>query len=173
MRRIVWVAGVALMLAIGMLAFAGCSHKAVETGGPTTEVTGKTPESTTTPEAAKNPEGTPSTPSGSFSFEDVHFAYDDASLNDEARQILSGTGAYMAKNDSKVEVEGHCDERGSVEYNLALGERRANNVRDYLVSYGISSGRISTVSYGKERPLDPGHTEDAWAKNRRAHFVSH
>jgi peptidoglycan-associated lipoprotein len=68
-------------------------------------------------------------------------------------------------------MEGHCDERGTVEYNLALGERRANQAKNYLVSLGISSARISTISYGKEKPLDPGHNEEAWAKNRRAHTV--
>jgi peptidoglycan-associated lipoprotein len=71
----------------------------------------------------------------------------------------------------KVQIEGHCDERGTIEYNLALGERRANSTKKYLISLGISADRISTISYGKERPLDPGHNEEAWAKNRRAHIV--
>jgi peptidoglycan-associated lipoprotein len=71
----------------------------------------------------------------------------------------------------KFQIEGHCDERGTGEYNLALGERRANSAKNYLVSLGISAARISTISYGKERPLDPGHNEEAWAKNRRDHFV--
>ena len=71
----------------------------------------------------------------------------------------------------KIQIEGHCDERGTVEYNLALGERRANSAKRYLTSLGIPENRISTISYGKERPLDPGHNEEAWTKNRRAHFV--
>jgi peptidoglycan-associated lipoprotein len=71
----------------------------------------------------------------------------------------------------KIQVEGYCDERGTAEYNLALGERRANNTKKYLVSLGIGSNRISTISYGEEMPLDPGHNEEAWAKNRRAHIV--
>lgn len=71
----------------------------------------------------------------------------------------------------KIQIEGHCDERGTVEYNLALEERRAHSAKQYLVSHGISPDRISTISYGKEMPLDPGHHEEAWAKNRRAHFV--
>ena len=70
-----------------------------------------------------------------------------------------------------VTIEGHCDERGTAEYNLALGERRANTARDYLVSLGIPAARVKTVSYGKEFPFDPAHNEGAWAKNRRAHFV--
>jgi len=71
----------------------------------------------------------------------------------------------------KIQIEGHCDERGTVEYNLALGERRANNTKKYLVFLGIPSDRISTISFGKERPLDKGHHEEAWARNRRAHIV--
>jgi peptidoglycan-associated lipoprotein len=79
----------------------------------------------------------------------------------------------MEKNSStNVVVEGHCDERGSVEYNLALGERRAKAAKEFLVSYGIPANRLTTISYGKERPFDPGHDENSWAQNRRAHFVS-
>jgi peptidoglycan-associated lipoprotein len=71
----------------------------------------------------------------------------------------------------KFQIEGHCDERGTGEYNLALGERRANSAKKYLISLGIEPSRISTISYGEERPFDQGHNEDAWTKNRRAHFV--
>ena len=73
--------------------------------------------------------------------------------------------------DIKLTIEGHCDERGTIEYNLALGERRANAVKNYLINYGINPKRLSTISYGKERPLDPRSNEEAWAKNRRAAFV--
>ena len=69
-----------------------------------------------------------------------------------------------------IKIEGHCDERGTVEYNLGLGDRRAMSVKNYLIDLGISADRIETISYGKERPVDPGHNEDAWAKNRRAEF---
>jgi peptidoglycan-associated lipoprotein len=71
----------------------------------------------------------------------------------------------------KIQIEGHCDERGTVEYNLALGERRANSTKKFLISLGIAGDRLSAISYGKERPLDPGHNEEAWTKNRRAHTV--
>jgi peptidoglycan-associated lipoprotein len=85
---------------------------------------------------------------------------------------LKESAALLKKNPKwKIQIEGHCDERGTVEYNLALGERRANSTKRYLVSLGITSDRISTISFGKERPLDPGHNEEAWAKNRRAHIV--
>jgi peptidoglycan-associated lipoprotein len=71
----------------------------------------------------------------------------------------------------KIQIEGHCDERGTSEYNLALGERRANSAKKYLISLGMPADRISTISYGKEKPLDPGHNEEAWSKNRRDHFI--
>jgi peptidoglycan-associated lipoprotein len=71
-----------------------------------------------------------------------------------------------------ITIEGHCDERGTVEYNQALGEKRAQAARDYVVAAGIAASRIQIISYGKERPFDPGHDESAWSKNRRAHFVS-
>jgi peptidoglycan-associated lipoprotein len=73
---------------------------------------------------------------------------------------------------ANITIEGHCDERGTKAYNLALGEKRANAAKDFLVALGVSASRISTVSYGKERPFDPGHDESAWAKNRRAHFAT-
>jgi peptidoglycan-associated lipoprotein len=71
----------------------------------------------------------------------------------------------------KIQIEGHCDERGTNEYNLALGERRANSAKKYLISLGMPADQISTISYGEEKPLDPGHNEEAWAKNRRGHFI--
>jgi peptidoglycan-associated lipoprotein len=85
---------------------------------------------------------------------------------------LRENAAWLKKNPKmKIQIEGYCDERGTAEYNLALGERRANMTKKYLLSLGISSDRISTISYGEERPLDPGHNEEAWGKNRRAHIV--
>ncbi|HUL23485.1 MAG TPA: peptidoglycan-associated lipoprotein Pal, partial [Thermodesulfobacteriota bacterium] len=90
----------------------------------------------------------------------------------EDEAILKENAAFLKNNPKmKVQIEGHCDERGTVEYNLALGERRANNTKKYLVFLGIPADRISTISYGKERPSDKGHDEGAWAKNRRAHVV--
>lgn len=103
---------------------------------------------------------------------DIHFDYDKYDIRREDEGILKENAAFLKKNPKmKIQIEGHCDERGTIEYNLALGERRANSVKRYLVSLGIASDRISTISYGKERPLDPGHNEQAWAKNRRAHFI--
>jgi peptidoglycan-associated lipoprotein len=103
---------------------------------------------------------------------DIHFDFDRYNLRPGDASILKENAALLKKYANvKIQIEGHCDERGTVEYNLALGERRANSAKDYLVSLGISQARISTISYGKEKPLDPSHNEAAWAKNRRAHTV--
>jgi len=103
---------------------------------------------------------------------DIHFDYDKYDIRRVDEEILNENAAFLKKNSTmKVQIEGHCDERGTSEYNLALGERRANAAKRYFVSLGISSDRLSTISYGEERPLDPGHNEEAWAKNRRAHIV--
>jgi peptidoglycan-associated lipoprotein len=99
----------------------------------------------------------------------INFDYDKSDLSSAARDILKENSKFLEANkDINVLVEGHCDERGTTEYNLALGQRRAQAVREYYGKLGISLGRIGTISYGKEKPLDPGHNEDAWAKNRRA-----
>jgi len=103
---------------------------------------------------------------------DVHFDFDKYDIRPGDAEILKGNATVLLKYPTaKIQMEGHCDERGTVEYNLALGERRANNTRKYLNSLGVSPDRISTISYGKERPLDPGHNEESWAKNRRAHCI--
>lgn len=102
----------------------------------------------------------------------VFFLLDSADLDDVAKGAVSANADMLRRYSSwVVTIEGHCDERGTAEYNLALGERRAVAVKTYLVSLGISPDRLRTVSYGKEFPFDPGHTEDSWLKNRRAQFV--
>ena len=103
---------------------------------------------------------------------DIHFEFDKYDVRPSDAEILKENAAILMKYPNvKIQVEGHCDERGTIEYNLALGERRASSTKKYLISLGISEGRISSISYGEEKPLDPGHTEDAWAKNRRAHTI--
>ncbi len=100
------------------------------------------------------------------------FGLDSSELDDAGRAIVTANAAVLKKYPSwAVTIEGHCDERGTAEYNLALGELRAVAVKTYLVSLGVSPDRLRTVSYGKEFPFDAGHTEAAWSKNRRAHFV--
>ncbi|MCM3880673.1 MAG: peptidoglycan-associated lipoprotein Pal [Vicinamibacterales bacterium] len=102
----------------------------------------------------------------------VFFDYDSNELNDAGRAALNANAAVLKKYPAwTVTIEGHCDERGTPEYNLALGERRAVAARAYLLSLGIDTGRLRTVSYGSEFPFDPGHQETAWSRNRRAHFV--
>jgi len=103
---------------------------------------------------------------------DIHFDFDKYDIRPGDALILKENAALLTKHPTvKIEIEGHCDERGTVEYNLALGERRASSTKKYLISLGISPERISTISYGEERPLDPGHNEEAWAKNRRTHTI--
>ncbi len=100
------------------------------------------------------------------------FDYDKADLRADARDVLAANATWLKAHPSVVfTIEGHCDERGTAQYNLALGDRRANAAKEYLVSLGIDAGRAKTVSYGKERPFATGHDEESWAKNRRAHFV--
>ena len=103
---------------------------------------------------------------------DIYFDFDKYDIRPSDAEILKENAAVLKKNPNmKIQIEGHCDERGTAEYNLALGERRANSVKNYLISLGISPNRISSISYGKEKPLDPGHNEEALAKNRRAHTI--
>ncbi len=107
-----------------------------------------------------------------FENDDIHFDYDSALLTPQAQEILREKARYMKENPgTNVIIEGHCDERGTNEYNLALGEQRAKMTQEFLVALGVSASRIKTVSFGEERPLDRSNTEQAWAKNRRAHFV--
>jgi peptidoglycan-associated lipoprotein len=105
-------------------------------------------------------------------FEDIHFDFDKYDIRADAKPELQKISSWMLKNTSaKLSVEGHCDDRGTSEYNLALGDRRAKAVKDSLMALGVASDRIETVSYGKEKPLCTEKTEECWAKNRRAHFV--
>lgn len=109
---------------------------------------------------------------GQVAFDDVRFDFDRDHLSPAAREVLGKLAAYIADTPSvSLLIEGHCDERGTAEYNYALGQRRANTAKQFLVDSGIDPKRISTISYGKDRPLDPAANEEAWAKNRRAHFV--
>ena len=106
-----------------------------------------------------------------FESEDIYFEYNKSSLLPAAQELLKKKAQWLQANpESIILIEGHCDERGTNEYNLALGERRARSAKTYLTDLGISPSRLTTISYGEERPVDSGQTEEAWAKNRRAHF---
>lgn len=103
---------------------------------------------------------------------DIQFDYNSSALGDAARQTLGQHAAWLSAHPAaRVTVEGHCDERGTVDYNLALGEQRARAAKEYLVGLGVAATRLRAVSFGKEKPLDPASNEAAWARNRRAHFV--
>jgi len=107
-----------------------------------------------------------------FENQDIHFEYDSSELSSMAKMVLKEKAAWLKTSYSvAVTIEGHCDERGTTEYNLALGERRANTAKTYLINLGISASRLDTISYGEEQPLDSNKTEKAFRKNRRAHFV--
>lgn len=102
----------------------------------------------------------------------VHFDYDQATLTSDTRKELADNAEWIKGHQSStIQIEGHCDKRGSTEYNLALGERRAKAVKNYLSTLGIKTKRMTVISYGEEKPLDPADTEEAYAKNRRANFV--
>ena len=104
--------------------------------------------------------------------EDIYFDFDKSTLSPAAQDNLLRKAEWLRENpDATVTVEGHCDERGTNEYNLALGDRRAESAKAFLADLGIDPARLTTISYGEERPVDPRNTEEAWAKNRRDHFV--
>ena len=107
-----------------------------------------------------------------FESENIYFEFDSSALSPMAQGVLSDKAAYLRDNPGyQVIIEGHCDERGTPEYNLALGDRRAESAKNFLVNLGVDSARFTTVSYGEENPVDTGHDEDAWSKNRRAQFL--
>jgi len=104
----------------------------------------------------------------------VYFAFDSSNLDAQAQQVLEGNAQYLQLNPTlTVQVEGHCDERGTREYNYALGQRRADSVREYLIQRGIEPTRLNPISYGEDRPVAPGSGEEAWAQNRRVQFMSY
>ncbi|MGC8718854.1 MAG: peptidoglycan-associated lipoprotein Pal [Thermodesulforhabdaceae bacterium] len=109
-----------------------------------------------------------------FENEDIHFDFDSSVIREDAKPILNKKAEFLRKYPTlTITIEGHCDERGTNEYNLALGERRAHSAWQYLVNLGINPERMQMISYGEERPIAKGHDEASWAKNRRAHFVIH
>jgi len=178
MRKSAWLA-VSLVMVLAVALFtASCAKKAVQTQ----------PVSTAEPEVQAAPDKSAGeadeagrlieeqlradAAETAFVTENVHFAFDSSALSNEARRIIKGKADYLRANpEIKVTVEGHCDDRGTDAYNIALGERRAESVKIFLVDLGIGSHRLNTVSYGKERPIVAGNNEDSWARNRRAQFV--
>ena len=145
-----------------VLTLAACTDKpkAVETAPPPSSMSSNTTTSSIVPGSAEDLRVNVG--------DTVHFAYDAYNVDDEARGVLQRQAAWLAKYPSvRVTIEGHCDERGTREYNLALGARRANAVKEYLASLGVSAGRVDTISYGKERPICTESDESCYAQNRR------
>jgi peptidoglycan-associated lipoprotein len=165
------------MIALGMAAMAlvlcpGCKKKPiVKPSGPEDVVDLTTIEPGELPLTEPPPITDFQEPENKEIFRDIHFDFDRSDIRPIDRPILEGIAGYLKANPKVfLLIEGHCDERGTNEYNLALGERRALSTRAYLANLGVEEPRMVTVTYGEEDPLDPGHTEESWAKNRRAHF---
>ena len=158
------------LLALGLVT-AGCAKKKPPAAAPTPPA--EQPTTTPTPALPDTTSPPPVPLAASFAeLGVVYFALDSYSLDDAGRAVLDKNAKLMRDNpDWSATVAGHCDERGTVEYNQALGEKRANAVRDYLVAAGVPATRLKTVSYGKEMPAVEGHDEASWARNRRAEFT--
>jgi len=187
--------GLALVLAFGITFFiGGCSQRKsrVETSGVTSTSTPSAAEKAAAEEEearrraeaerraaqsrAAGEAGAPGAQKAmnevqAFESEPIYFEFDRSDIQPEYRPVLERKATFLrARPEYRLRVEGHCDDRGTEEYNLALGEKRANRVKDYLVDLGVPAGRISTISYGEERPAVRGNDEETWAKNRRAEF---
>ncbi len=165
-----------LLLAVSLVGVIGCKKKPpVEPPAPPPPPAEKPapppPPPPPAPEPAPEPPKRPSLDTLNAELRPIHFDFDKSAIRKDAGPVLDSNAALMKKYpELKIVIEGHCDERGTIEYNLALGDRRAMAAQRELASRGIAASRISTISYGEERPVDPGHSESAWSRNRRAEF---
>ena len=192
MKKSLTLIGIFVALIFGLTIFTGCAEKkSVITSGSaqeqqvaptqipaqTTDTTKQSnvvvaPTDTTNIKETANEQSSLLEATAKSPISDINFDYDSSSIRPDARKILKANADYLLKHKTaSVVVEGHCDERGTAEYNMALGQRRAQETKKYLINLGINESTIKTISYGEERPLDPNNNEEAWAKNRRAHFV--
>jgi len=170
---------IAILLVALLFVAIGCAPKAVQTVPPTTTTTqdrtlsDKDRTGISEEELAKSERDRLLREQERLAgiLRDILFDFDSYAVTSSELPKIEGVGSFMKQDRSvRLIVEGHCDERGTVEYNLALGQKRAEAVKDYLLKLGIDAGRIRTISYGKEVPVESGKSEEAWAKNRRAHF---
>ena len=168
-----------LMLALAVL-LTGCPKRPVSTGvaAPAPPAPTATPAPTPAPPAIVTPAPAPAPPPRAAQFvendnlKDVYFDFDKSDIRPQDAKILDANAAWLkTRGNDLVLIEGHCDERGTNEYNLALGERRARATMNYLLAQGLPASRITIISYGKERPVCSEHAESCWARNRRAHFL--
>lgn len=183
MEKNVWFTIVLVMILPAMIFTVSCTKKMVQTEQVPTiqpEVSEASDRSTEESEQDRQPQedrlraqaAAREVVAAAFVNENIHFAFDSSLLSDQAQRILNSKADYLRTNlDVIVTVEGHCDERGTDAYNIALGERRAESVKNFLVDLGISANRLNTISYGEERPIAIGQNEASWAKNRRAQFT--
>lgn len=195
MRKSIWIVLAILLVIPGLLFTASCGKKTLKADietmkdkpkeSPAPPPQAPAPAATTAPApyVQKAPEVVKSSVEDvkakeraaavqAFVNEDVYFNYDSAALTPAAQEVLKKKAAFLEKyKDVSVTIEGHCDDRGTNEYNLALGERRADSAKNFLIDLGLATSRLTTVSYGEEKPVATGSDEDSWAKNRRAHFV--
>ena len=188
MKRNLWVNLMMAVLVAGLFMTVSCAQKTVVSEPATVE--DKTQDSTADAEEAarleaerikaqeleeklaKEKAAKIAAAKNRFVNQNIHFEYDSSELSSMAKMLLKEKAEWLNANPAvNVVVEGHCDERGTTVYNLALGERRARACKNYLVNLGVSDGRLDMISYGEEKPLDPGQTEEAFRKNRRAQFV--
>jgi peptidoglycan-associated lipoprotein len=170
MQKKIWLVIALLLVIPGLLLTVGCQKKTV------TQAKAPAPAPAAAAEpAAKKPAAAPvkaADTSGMIMQEDIFYDFDKSTLTPAAQDNLMQKAAWLRDNpDVTVTIEGHCDERGTNEYNLALGDRRADSAKAFLVDLGIASSRLTTISYGEERPLCMQQNEECWAKNRRGHFV--
>ncbi len=164
----------ALGLAVLLIGLNGCAGKKKPSDETKQEI--KAPEKKPAPRPQiQEPSGRVQeelTPPRDLKFSTIYFDFDKSNIRQDQSYTLNSNAALLEKyNTVKLLIEGHCDERGTDEYNLALGDRRANSAKRYLVDYGIASSRITIVSYGESRPVDRGHNEGVWQKNRRCEFI--
>jgi len=186
MRRKLWIHLALLLIIPGLLFTASCAKKTVKSDSSATVVEAQKPaddaavqakeQQVAAEAAAQMAEETAQRDAmmlkNMFESESIYFEFDSAALTPVSQGILSGKADFLRDNPgTQVIIEGHCDERGTPEYNLALGDRRAESAKSFLVNIGIDPSRFTTVSYGEENPVDTGHDEEAWAKNRRAKFL--
>jgi peptidoglycan-associated lipoprotein len=170
MQKKIWLTIALLLVIPGLLFSVGCQKKAVtqtKAPAPAGAPAAKPAEKQPAPAAEAAPAS-----SGMIMQEDIFFEFDRSTLTPAAQDNLMRKAAWLRSNSNvTVTIEGHCDERGTNEYNLALGDRRADSAKAFLVDLGIASSRLTTISYGEERPLCGQQNEECWSKNRRGHFI--
>ena len=175
MKKNMTLIGFLVFIAFGMAIFTGCAEKStvvkVEAVQEQKADTAKG-QAVATPVDQEQSTKVEAAATVAVDIRDINFDFDQSNIRPDAREIMKANAdIFLKKGAAKITIEGYCDERGTAEYNMALGERRAQEAKKYLVNLGVKASQIKTISYGEERPLDAGHDENAWTKNRRDHFV--